>query len=187
MSQQPYLQVENVSKLFGGFAALSDVSFSAEAGEFISILGPSGCGKTTLLRVVAGLERQDAGRVVVQGRDVSDHPVSKRNVGIVFQSYALFPNLSAQDNISYGLKNRKAAGGDTERRVQELLQLVGLSGMGRKYPAQLSGGQQQRVAWPGPSRRLRPCCCWTNPSRPWTPRCASCSGWKSGPSSNGSA
>ena len=141
-----YLKVEGVTKRFGQFAALEEVSFEARRGEFLCVLGPSGCGKTTLLRVVAGLENQTSGSVSIEGRDVSGLPVSKRNVGIVFQSYALFPNLSARSNIAYGLKNRYKNRQAVRRRVDELLDLVGLRGMGRKYPAQLSGGQQQRVA-----------------------------------------
>ena len=141
----PFLRVTGVQKTFGRFPALREVSFTARRGEFVCILGPSGCGKTTVLRVVAGLERQAAGTVHLAGRDVSRLPVASRNVGIVFQSYALFPNLTAVENIGYGLRRlggRTAAG----KRVDELLQLVGLTGMGQQYPAQLSGGQQQRVA-----------------------------------------
>jgi iron(III) transport system ATP-binding protein len=141
-----YLAAERVDKTFGRFTALKDISFEAGQGEFLSILGPSGCGKTTLLRVIAGLETQDSGKVIIQGRDVSDLPISRRNIGIVFQSYALFPNLSAWDNIAYGLKNQSRDRTYIRERVGELFALVGLSGLERKYPAQLSGGQQQRVA-----------------------------------------
>jgi iron(III) transport system ATP-binding protein len=141
-----YLSVEKVTKLFGRSVALKDISFEARRGEFLCILGPSGCGKTTILRIVAGLEMQTSGRVLVQGRDISGLPVSKRQMGIVFQSYALFPNLAAEANIAYGLKNRGLNKGKIEDRVKELIQLVSLQGMGHKYPAQLSGGQQQRVA-----------------------------------------
>lgn len=146
MHDHAYLRTENITKTFGRFTALKDVSFAVDQGEFVSILGPSGCGKTTILRVVAGLETQDSGRVLVQGRDVSRLPISRRNVGIVFQSYALFPNLTTHDNIAYGLRGWRADKAAAAKRVEELLDLVGLSGMGRKYPAQLSGGQQQRVA-----------------------------------------
>ncbi|GAB7081459.1 putative 2-aminoethylphosphonate ABC transporter ATP-binding protein [Megalodesulfovibrio paquesii] len=146
MSASPYLRAEAVTKRFGSFTALRDVSFAAGKGEFLSILGPSGCGKTTLLRVVAGLERQDQGAIFVENRDVSALPVSRRRVGIVFQSYALFPNLTAEENVGYGLRNRRMDRTALSRRVQDLLDLVGLPGMGRKFPAQLSGGQQQRVA-----------------------------------------
>jgi iron(III) transport system ATP-binding protein len=141
-----YLQVTGVTKTFGRFAALQDISFEARRGELLCILGPSGCGKTTLLRVVAGLETQDSGRVAIEGRDVSSLPASRRNVGIVFQSYALFPNLTAVQNIGYGLRSLGNGKSSIGRRVEELLQLVGLQGMGHRYPAQLSGGQQQRVA-----------------------------------------
>jgi iron(III) transport system ATP-binding protein len=143
---EPYLKVAGVTKNFGRFTALQDVSFDAQGGEFLCILGPSGCGKTTLLRIVAGLEIQDSGQVFFQGKDVSGLPVSKRNIGIVFQSYALFPNLTATENIAYGLKNRRKDREAIRKRVDELLELVGLQLMGPKYPAQLSGGQQQRVA-----------------------------------------
>ncbi|GAB6908553.1 Fe(3+) ions import ATP-binding protein FbpC 2 [Desulfosarcina cetonica] len=147
MNDKPtYLQVQNVSKVFGQFTALQGISFSAARGEFISILGPSGCGKTTLLRVIAGLERQTRGTVFIEGRDVSAFPVSRRKVGIVFQSYALFPNLTARENIAYGLKRQGKPRSAVNAHVDELLDLVGLGGMGRKHPAQLSGGQQQRVA-----------------------------------------
>lgn len=140
-----YLALECVSKTFGTVTALDDVSFSAEKGAFLSILGPSGCGKTTALRVIAGLERQTSGHVVINGNDVSGLPVSKRNVGIVFQSYALFPNLTAAKNIAYGLQGRYSRG-KVRDMVADLMELVGLEGLGHKYPSQLSGGQQQRVA-----------------------------------------
>lgn len=141
-----YLTVDDVSKSFGRFTALENISFEARRGEFICVLGPSGCGKTTLLRVVAGLEKQSRGKVFIEARDVSLLPVSKRKVGIVFQSYALFPNLTARQNIAYGLKSRGRRRQAVRQRVDALLDLVGLRGLGRKHPAQLSGGQQQRVA-----------------------------------------
>ena len=145
-SQATYLLVEGVRKAFGRVPALQEVSLAAPRGEFVCVLGPSGCGKTTLLRVVAGLERPEGGRVLIDGRDVSRLPVSRRNVGIVFQSYALFPNLTAAQNIGYGLASL-CLGRETVRgRVQELLRLVGLLGAESRYPGQLSGGQQQRVA-----------------------------------------
>jgi iron(III) transport system ATP-binding protein len=141
-----YLSATNVVKRYGRFTALDDVSFTVGQGEFVSVLGPSGCGKTTILRVVSGLDLQDAGAVRIDGRDVSALPVSLRNVGIVFQSYALFPNLTAAENVAYGLRGQEQPRTGLPRRVNELLALVGLTSMQSKYPAQLSGGQQQRVA-----------------------------------------
>jgi iron(III) transport system ATP-binding protein len=141
-----YLAVRDVTKTFGRSAALAGISFEARRGEFVCLLGPSGCGKTTALRVVAGLERQEAGQVLLESRDVSAWPVARRNVGIVFQSYALFPNLTAAQNVGYGLMSRRLERYTAGHRVAELLALVGLQGSGDKYPAQLSGGQQQRVA-----------------------------------------
>ncbi len=141
-----HILIRNLTKRFGAFAALRDVTLEIDAGELICFLGPSGCGKTTLLRVIAGLEKQDDGTVEIGGRDVSDLPPAARDFGIVFQSYALFPNLSVNDNVGYGLVNRGASRANRAARVAELLALVGMPEQGTKYPAQLSGGQQQRVA-----------------------------------------
>jgi iron(III) transport system ATP-binding protein len=142
----PYLQISNVSKSFGAFQALKDVSLDIEEGKFVCFLGPSGCGKTTLLRAIAGLDIQTSGRISQRGRDISALPSSQRDFGIVFQSYALFPNLSIAENIGYGLKNSGKSRKEVAARVAELTELVGLTGQERKYPSQLSGGQQQRVA-----------------------------------------
>ncbi|UCH75954.1 MAG: putative 2-aminoethylphosphonate ABC transporter ATP-binding protein [Rhodospirillales bacterium] len=142
----PYLRIANVIKKFGDFTALDDVSIEIDEGEFVCFLGPSGCGKTTLLRAIAGLELQTYGRIEQAGRDISALPPSARDFGIVFQSYALFPNLSVFRNIAYGLENRKLQKAEIDSRVHDLLELVGLTGQDDKYPAQLSGGQQQRVA-----------------------------------------
>lgn len=141
-----YLEVRDLFKQFGGFTALRDISFDIRRGEFVCFLGPSGCGKTTLLRCIAGLEMQTSGAVLQGGRDISRAPPAERDFGIVFQSYALFPNLSVNANVGYGLRSRKMDRASTATRVDEMLQLVGLPDSGRKYPAQLSGGQQQRVA-----------------------------------------
>jgi iron(III) transport system ATP-binding protein len=141
-----FLQVKHVTKLFGSFKALDDVSLDVRHGEFVSILGPSGCGKTTLLRVIAGLEEHNAGQLLLQGSDVSRLPVAKRKCGIVFQSYALFPNLTARQNIIYGIARKGMTRQQLNARVDELLEMVGLGDIGYKYPAQMSGGQQQRVA-----------------------------------------
>ncbi len=152
----PYLRIQGLTKMFGDFVALEDVGLDVYEGEFVCFLGPSGCGKTTLLRCIAGLDIQTRGRVVQDGVDISTLPPSQRDFGIVFQSYALFPNLTVYKNLAYGLENRRMKRADIRQRVEELLDLVGLEGEGPKYPAQLSGGQQQRVAlaralatWPG--------------------------------------
>jgi iron(III) transport system ATP-binding protein len=141
-----HLRVRNVTKTFGAFTALTDVSLDAFRGEFLCFLGPSGCGKTTLLRVIAGLDPQTDGSIEIAGRDVSRLPPSARDFGIVFQSYALFPNLTVSQNVGYGLVNKRLKRADIRARVDELLTLVSLTDQGHKYPAQLSGGQQQRVA-----------------------------------------
>jgi iron(III) transport system ATP-binding protein len=143
---QPYLQIQSVTKKFDKTIALEDVSLDVQEGEFIFLLGPSGCGKTTLLRIIAGLEEASGGRILQAGQDVTQLPPSKRNFGIVFQSYALFPNLTVFQNIAYGLENRKEPKEKIKTRVGELLELVGLPEYGGRYPTQLSGGQQQRVA-----------------------------------------
>jgi len=142
----PYLRIQGLTKQFGAFTALGDISLEIAEGEFVCFLGPSGCGKTTLLRAIAGLDIQTAGRIEQGGRDISALPPSRRDFGIVFQSYALFPNLTAAQNVAYGLSHARARRVAVAGRVRELLEMVGLSEHGRKYPAQLSGGQQQRVA-----------------------------------------
>lgn len=141
-----YLRIENLWKSFGSFQALKDISLSIPRGEFVCFLGPSGCGKTTLLRAIAGLDLQTSGSVWQAGKDISNLPPAERDFGIVFQSYALFPNLTIEKNIAFGLENTGKPRDEIIRRVTELLALVGLPDQARKYPAQLSGGQQQRVA-----------------------------------------
>ncbi len=141
-----FLETRNVTKMFGQFTALSNISVSIRQGEFVSVLGPSGCGKTTLLRVIAGLEEQNSGSVWIAGRDVSREPVANRKLGIVFQSYALFPNINIIGNVQYGLNRRQFSAAQREARAMEMLELVGIEEQSHKYPAQLSGGQQQRVA-----------------------------------------
>ncbi len=135
-----------MTKKFGAFTALQGIDLDVASGEFVCFLGPSGCGKTTLLRAIAGLDRQDQGSIEIGGVDVSDAPPAERDFGIVFQSYALFPNLTVADNVGYGLVNRRKPKAEISARVNELLSLVGLAEQGAKYPVQLSGGQQQRVA-----------------------------------------
>ncbi|WP_413764151.1 putative 2-aminoethylphosphonate ABC transporter ATP-binding protein [Variovorax sp. Varisp41] len=140
------LEVIGVRKDFETFSALRDVHLRVNPGEMLCFLGPSGCGKTTLLRIIAGLETQTAGQILQNGKDVSWLPPDRRDYGIVFQSYALFPNLTIAENIGYGLVNGRARRAEVKARVDELLKLVGLPTSGAKYPSQLSGGQQQRVA-----------------------------------------
>ena len=127
-------------------AAVQDFNLAAERGEFVSFLGPSGCGKTTTLRMIAGFERRPPGTIAIDGEDVTHQAPNQRNVGMVFQSYALFPNMTVADNIGFGLKIRKRPKADIDRRVAELLEIIHLEDRGDRYPWQLSGGQQQRVA-----------------------------------------
>ena len=146
VKKEPYLRIKDITKTFGDLVALNDISLDINEGEFVCFLGPSGCGKTTLLRIIAGLEQQNVGKIFQSGVDISRLPPRDRDFGIVFQSYALFPNLTATQNIAYGLENRKTPKNEIRVRVEELLALVGLPDVGYKYPSQLSGGQQQRIA-----------------------------------------
>lgn len=141
-----YLEITDLIKMYGDFTALDGISLTINEGEFISFLGPSGCGKTTLLRAIAGLDYQTSGTLMQAGEDISALPPNKRDFGIVFQSYALFPNLSVAKNVSYGLDNRNVDADEIARVISKLLVTVGLPGSQHKYPSQLSGGQQQRVA-----------------------------------------
>jgi len=142
----PFLVIRDIGKQFGNFVALERVSLNIPSGELVSFLGPSGCGKTTLLRAIAGLDPPTVGRIIQAGRDITALPPAERDFGIVFQSYALFPNLTIAENVGYGLRGAAWPKARRQQRVAELLQLVGLSDQIAKYPAQLSGGQQQRVA-----------------------------------------
>ncbi|MCG8921828.1 ABC transporter ATP-binding protein [Lentzea sp. CC55] len=137
-----HLELKGLRKSFGGNIALDGLDLDLAEGELVSLLGPSGCGKTTALRIVAGFETADSGTVAVGGRDITKVPANKRDMGMVFQAYSLFPNMTAAQNVAFGLKMRKA---DT-KRTGELLELVGLSHLGGRYPHQMSGGQQQRIA-----------------------------------------
>ena len=138
--------VVDVSKRFGGVSAVEDVSLEIGDGEFFSLLGPSGCGKTTTLRMIAGFERPDGGRIFLQGHDVTDVPANRRPVNMVFQQYALFPHMSVYDNVAFGLKVKRVPRAEHGERVQEMLRVVSLEGLDRRRARQLSGGQQQRVA-----------------------------------------
>jgi len=140
------IELKHVSKRFGGVAAVSDVSFTVKEGELLALLGPSGGGKTTVLRLIAGLEVPTDGDIFVRGQRVNDIKVQKRNIGFVFQNYALFQNMTVFKNIAFGLTVKKWKSADIEHRVGELLELLGLAELGKRFPHQLSGGQRQRVA-----------------------------------------
>ena len=140
------LEISHVTKRFGDFVAVNDVSLSVDKGRILSLLGPSGCGKTTTLRIVSGFETPDEGSILISGKDVKGKRPYERNVGLLFQDYALFPHMSVFQNVSYGLKNRGYEKKRIPARVNEMLELVKLTGFDNRRPAQLSGGQQQRVA-----------------------------------------
>lgn len=154
-----YVELKNINKNFGDFLASDEVSFGIEKGKLIGLLGPSGSGKTTILRMIAGLETPDSGDIFIDGKRVNDIAPSKRGIGFVFQSYALFRYMTVYENIAFGLKIRKVSKKEIKERVLDLLQLVGLKGLEDRYPHQLSGGQRQRVAFvraiaPNPSLLL---------------------------------
>lgn len=140
------LKISNVSKVFDKNVALNNVSLDIQAGEFVCLLGPSGCGKSTLLRLITGLDHPSSGRIFIGERDVTNLPPSRRNFGIMFQSYALFPNLTAFENVAYGLRNKKIRTKDIEERVNRLFDMIKLSHAKNRLPSQMSGGEQQRVA-----------------------------------------
>jgi sulfate transport system ATP-binding protein len=140
------ITVQDVSKQFGSFQALDRVSLEIKSGSLVALLGPSGSGKSTLLRLIAGLEMPDSGKIWLTGEDATDRSVQERNIGFVFQHYALFKHLTVRKNIAFGLEIRKASASKVKKKVEELLELVQLSGLGDRYPSQLSGGQRQRVA-----------------------------------------
>jgi putative spermidine/putrescine transport system ATP-binding protein len=141
-----FLTLTRINKTFSGMPAVEDFNLSAEQGEFISFLGPSGCGKTTTLRMIAGFELPTSGAITIAGQDLTDIPPNKRNVGMVFQSYALFPNMTVTDNIGYGLRVAGKPKAEIAQRVKEMLAIIHLEDFGGRYPYQLSGGQQQRIA-----------------------------------------
>jgi len=141
-----FLEIENVQKRFAHTTAVEHFELAVERGEFVSFLGPSGCGKTTTLRMIAGFETPSAGAIRIDGVDITRKPPNQRNVGMVFQSYALFPNMTVGANIGFGLKVAKRPASEIKQRVEEMLKLIKLPALGSRYPYQLSGGQQQRVA-----------------------------------------
>lgn len=148
-----YVELKNINKTYGDYKASDNVSFGIEKGKLIGLLGPSGSGKTTILRMIAGLEQPDRGEIIIDGRVVNDVPASERGIGFVFQNYALFRYMTVYDNIAFGLKMQKADKKYIKQRVMELVELIGLKGLEKRYPSQLSGGQRQRVAF---ARALAP-------------------------------
>lgn len=144
--EENILSISSISKKFGKRLVLEDISFDVRRGEFLSLLGPSGCGKTTILRLLIGIENPSSGKIFKLGEDITHLPASKRNIGIVFQNYSLFPNMNVYENIAYALKARKLSKDEIDKRVKEIVEVVGLGEHIYKKPRHLSGGQQQRVA-----------------------------------------
>lgn len=142
-----YVELKNINKNFGDYKASDNVNFGVEKGKLIGLLGPSGSGKTTILRMIAGLETPDSGDIIIDGVRVNDLAASKRGIGFVFQNYALFRYMTVYDNIAFGLRVQKADKKKIDERVRELIKLIGLEGLEKRYPSQLSGGQRQRVAF----------------------------------------
>lgn len=148
-----YVEMRNIYKTFDGFHASDDVNFQIEKGHLAALLGPSGSGKTTILRMIAGLDMPDSGEIIINGRIVNEIPGSKRGIGFVFQNYALFRYMTVADNIAFGLEVQKKSKTEIKARVSELLELVSMADLGKRFPHQLSGGQRQRVAF---ARALAP-------------------------------
>ncbi|MCD8133633.1 MAG: sulfate ABC transporter ATP-binding protein [Clostridiales bacterium] len=148
-----YVEMKHINKNYGSYEAAKDISFGVEQGKLVAFLGPSGSGKTTILRMIAGLEHQDSGDVIIEGKVVNDVPAGERGIGFVFQNYALFRYMTVFENIAFGLRVQKQKKEQVNERVRELIRLVGLEGMEKRYPNQLSGGQRQRVAF---ARALAP-------------------------------
>ncbi|TPW30496.1 ABC transporter ATP-binding protein [Martelella alba] len=146
MAPKPYLTLDNVSAIYGDTTAVSGLTIEVPKGELLSLLGPSGCGKTTTLRMIAGFVQPSGGRIFIDDKEITGKPVHKRNIGVVFQSYALFPHLSVIDNVGFGLRMRNSSRKEWRERAGRTLETVGLSAFADRYPGQLSGGQQQRVA-----------------------------------------
>jgi len=140
------LQLQGINKAYGTVMAVENISQEIHSGEFFTLLGPSGCGKTTLLRMIAGLELQDSGQIILDGENITALPAIKRHINTVFQSYALFPHLNIFENVAFGLRSRKVSGVEVDKRVKATLEMLELGGMTQRFPHQLSGGQSQRVA-----------------------------------------
>ena len=166
------IRVEGLAKRFGNFRAVDGVTFDIPTGELVALLGPSGSGKSTLLRIIAGLEPADAGTVELTGEDATALPVQRRGVGFVFQHYALFRHMTVRRNIAFGLEVQKRPRAEVRTRVEELLELIQMTGYADRYPAQLSGGQRQRVALARALAPGRGSCSSTSPSAPSMPASA---------------
>lgn len=164
--------VADATKRYGDFVALDHVDFVVPTGSLTALLGPSGSGKSTLLRTIAGLDQPDTGTITINGRDVTRVPPQRRGIGFVFQHYAAFKHLTVRDNVAFGLKIRKRPKAEIKAKVDNLLQVVGLSGFQSRYPNQLSGGQRQRMALARALAVDRRCCCSTSRSAHSMPRCA---------------
>ena len=167
-----FLTLDGLTRQWNGQGGVRDISLSLPRGDFLSILGPSGCGKSTLLRLIAGLERPQSGRIVIDGRDVTALSASARNLSMVFQSHALFPHLSVAENVIFGLKVRRIARAERVRRLAEVLEMTGLQGLEQRKPSELSGGQRQRVALARAAVAERPLCLMDEPLSNLTPNCA---------------
>jgi putative spermidine/putrescine transport system ATP-binding protein len=141
-----YIRFDSINNYFGALHVLKDISIEVEKGHMVTLLGPSGCGKSTLLRSLAGLEEVSGGRIYLDGEDITDTPPKERGIGMVFQQYSLFPNMTAAQNVAFGLTIKKLPKPDIDKKVKDMLEVVGLSDQSEKYPSQMSGGQQQRVA-----------------------------------------
>jgi putative spermidine/putrescine transport system ATP-binding protein len=145
-SPAEFLRIDNLVKAFGTNTVVKGANLAFQKGEFITLLGPSGCGKTTILRMIAGFERPSSGSIFVEGKDITPLQPNQRKIGMVFQAYALFPNMNVEDNVGFGLKIANVPAEQRRARVEEMLKLIGLSGFGKRFPFEMSGGQQQRVA-----------------------------------------
>ena len=168
----PFLSIQHVRKTFGTTTVVQDFNLDAGAGEFVSFLGPSGCGKTTVLRMVAGFEEPTAGSIVVAGKDITRLKPNQRNIGMVFQAYALFPNLTVAQNVGFGLKVAGMAKADADKRVAEMLASSSCRNSATAIPISSPAASSSASRWPGRWRRSRSCCCSTSRCRRSTPRSA---------------
>lgn len=162
--QGAFVEVRGLSRSYGDVAVLRAVDLAVEPGEFVSLLGPSGCGKTTLLRCIAGLIAPTSGDVLVDGRDITHLPVHRRELGMVFQSYALFPHMTVADNVGFGLRMRGVAAAEARKHVEEALALLQMQGLEQRYPAQLSGGSNSALRWRAHLLPVPKSFCWMNRS-----------------------